>query len=676
MQRVLAVSVLAALVAVLSLGFLAGCGGGSTSSTNTVTQIILSPTTISLNEGAVVTLSAIAENAAGGTVAADIAFTSSNTSIATVSSGGLVCGGVWDANIINCNFTNGTGGVGQAVITATSGSVTATASVFVHERVDQVTTLLGSNCTSSGQAVGISGHAFSTSAPGCSTASPCDITSTVGPFAFGSNDTSIVDLNSSSVLTAAAPGATSVFSSVSGVNSVGVPYLTCPVATILVHSSVSSSTAFTVGVGGTETLTADVYDINGQYVKPTLNWGSSSTATATVAATGTVNNPGTATAVAGGTAYITASCSYPNCNKFVAAQYSQNVVTLTVTGSTSTTVYAASSNSKSLVPISTSANTAGTAITLPNYPNSIIGDPAGKSVYLGSSTGLMAVAAGGTTVTTFPVNGTIVAISPDGQYMLLSDSVAGSLNYFSITNGAISSSLAGVITTSDAYTPDSLYNEWLSGTTLGVGLPTGLSGQFTAPNAVIGVDFDAQGALNYVTSAVAQQIYVYSTCNTTLQQTLTANAPTLIKGMPNGTGAVAIDSPAIDVITTPSTVNAGCPTTTQSTINSYDLGAGPFTAQQVFINSDNSRVWIATNLPDMLVFYLPALTPTAIPLTGGATPFNGGITQDGSSVYVGTSDGTVHLISVSTLTDSKQIAVGLTDSNGNATPPNLVTVLP
>ena len=35
------------------------------------------------------------------------------------------------------------------------------------------------------------GEAFSTSAPGCSPSAPCDITSTVGPFTFGSNNATV-----------------------------------------------------------------------------------------------------------------------------------------------------------------------------------------------------------------------------------------------------------------------------------------------------------------------------------------------------------------------------------------------------------------------------------------------------------------------------------------------------
>ena len=151
MRRVSAVRVLAVLSAILLLVFLPGCGGSS-STNNKVTSLQLIPTSISLNEGAVSQLSASALDSSGGIIAADISFTSSNPNIATVSSGGLICGGVWDANIINCNATLGQAGVGQVTITATAPAfnVSATATVYVHERVDQVQTVIGTNCTTMG----------------------------------------------------------------------------------------------------------------------------------------------------------------------------------------------------------------------------------------------------------------------------------------------------------------------------------------------------------------------------------------------------------------------------------------------------------------------------------------------------------------------------------------------
>ncbi len=776
MQQFSSVRVLAALVTAICLfllALLAGCGGGSATTNPTPSTIVLSPTTVSLNEGDVTTISAIAQNSSGATVAADITFTSSNASIATISTGASICAGVWDSGFIVCTPTIGQAGVGKVTITATSGTAKATMTVYVHEKVDRLIVNPLSGCTTMGQVISVSASAFNTSAPGCSQASPCDITSTVGPIAFTSNDFSvaasasgiestysgttnsptytsggtitgsvgqtcqlssfngvtgamatvaltgvntiasgtqltvtdqgtggttppttatlsngtatcsgtanvITALAASSAITAENPGATSIFASVSGLNSPAVPYTTCPVAEIFVHSAASQDTSFTLTTGGTVALTADVYDSTGEYIKPTLTWGTSAPASATVAATGTAaNNPGTITAVAPGTAYITASCNYPNCNTNLPPQYSMNVATATFSGSTSTTVYAASTNSTTLIPITTSTNTAGTAITLPNLPNSIISDPAGTMLYLGSSSGLMVVNLSSSAVTTLGVNGTIVAISADGKSLLISDSVGNTINYLSITSQTVPFAHSGDTTNSSAYTPDSEVNEWLNGDQLGVAIPAVF---FTNPTLAYtgdALDISGQGGLTYITSSSAHQIHVLATCNQAEVQVppLSANSPTLIKAIPNGTGAVAADSPAIDVVTT-GAVSASCPATAASSIASFDLGAGPFTPQQMFMSPDSSAVWIISDLPELLSFNLATLTPSSIPLIGGATPLSGGITLDGAIIYVGANDGTVHRVAVSGGGDVGQIAVGLKDASGAAVSPNLVYVVP
>jgi hypothetical protein len=769
MQRVPTIRVVTAIAAIPFLLFLAACGGGSTSSSTVVSQILLSPTTVSLNEGAVVGLSAVAENSSGGVVAADLTFASSNNNVATISSGGLICGGVWDANIINCNATNGPDGVGQVTITVSStNNITATATVYVHEQVDQVVAVVNGDCTTMGQAINISGLAYSTSAPGCSPSAPCDITSTVGPFTFSSNDTSIAatsagiastfssstdsptytsggtttgskgqtcNLSSfngvtnatatvaltgnntiaagtqltvtnsgygglvapttatltsgtatcsgtatvitaltSGVLTAETPGLTTTFASVSGVNSVAVPYLTCPVNSINIHSSSDSTTTFILNATNTQGLTADVYDTHAQYIQPKLTWGSSLTAVATVATGTTGNNPATVTAVAPGTAYITASCSYPNCNKGVPAQYSQNIVTTTVNGGNATTVYAASTNSLSLIPIPTTTNTAGTAITLPNYPNSIVADPSGSVVYLGSSSGLMAVTVSSGTVTNLGVHGTVLAITPDSLFLLIDDTATNLVYYYSVSGASYTLAPANAALTGAAYTPDSSFNEWVAGTQWGLGYPTGLIGLPTLPYTANSLDLIAEGGLSYITAP--GQVTVYSTCNQAQGQVLTANNPTLIKALPNGTGAVATDSPNIDLVSTVPPLSTGCPITTTTSLGGYDMGVGAYTPQQLFMSPDNNYAYIISNLPELLVFNLPGLAPSTVPFVGGATAFNGGITPDSSRIYVGTSDSTVHMVQTFQMQDQAQIAVNLKDANGVLTTPNLVCVVP
>jgi hypothetical protein len=885
MRRFPVVSVLATLSTATLLFLLVGCGGGGNSSNSTVTTITLAPMSISLNEGGVASLSASALNSSGAAVAADITFTSSNNNIATVSSGGVVCGGVWDANIINCQATIGQAGVGQVTITATSGNATATATVYVHLQVDRVVTNPFSACFSMGQVIPTTASVYNTSAPGCSQSAPCDITNTVGPITFGSNDltvaansagietaysastnsptytsggaitgskgqtcklssfgvgtTSGIDpvyspvtnsptytsggtitgtigqtcdltnfngvsgaeatviltatnaiasgthltvlavgsgattapttatlsngtatcsgtatiitaltgvsgvgqpvigaeatvsltgsntiasgtqltvtapgygattppttamlsngtatcsgtanvitaLNGGGIFTAQNPGATTIFGSVSGVHGVGVPYLTCPAVSILVHDAGSSNTSFTLSPAGTQPLTADVLDSNGQSIHPTLTWGSSSSAivAATVGTTGP--NPATLTAVAPGTAYITASCAYPDCNNGLPAQYSQNVVTATVSGSSTTNAYAASTNSLTLVPISTSTNTAGTSIKLPYQPNSMVVDPAGANLYLGSSSGLMVVNLTSNAVTTQSVTGTVIAISPNSTYLLLSDSVANAVYYYNLSTTTVTYITSGFTTSSSAYTPDSKFNAWVSGTELTSGLQTGLllnlpgNGMLNlAPYTTNSVAISGQGGLTYVTGTNPSEVDLFSTCNQSMVQALSAGSPVLIQAIPNGTGAVATDSPSVDVVSNPGTLNQSCPImNSQIALNSFDLGVGPFTAKQLFMSPDSSRAWIISNLPEILEFNVQTSTPTVIPLSSGAVAYNGGITPDSAQIYVGTTDGTVHRINVASGSEVQTIVVNLQDASGNTAAPNLVVVQP
>jgi len=492
----------------------------------------------------------------------------------------------------------------------------------------------------------------------------------------------ITALNSGGVFTAENPGSTTIFGSVSGVTSVGVPYITCPAVSILVHDANSSNTSFTLNPGVTQPLTADVLDSAGQSIKPTLTWGSSIPAVASVVTGTTGNNPATLTAVAAGTVSITAACSYPDCNANLPAQYSMNVVTATVPGTTSTNVYAASTNSLTLVPISTSTGTTGTAITLPYQPNSMVADPAGANLYLGSSSGLMMVNLTSNAVTTQSVTGTIIAISPDSNYLLLSDSVANAVYYYSLRSQAITYTSSGFTTASSAYTPDSKFNQWVSAMDLTSGLQTGLqlslpgNGMLTLPFTTSAVAISAQGGLTYVSGSNPGEIDVRSTCDQSDVQVLSATAPTLIQEIPNATGAVAADSPSVDVVSTAATLSQGCPITTPSTVTSFDMGVGPFTAGQLFMSSDSSRAWIISNLPELLEFNLQSSTPSVIPYSAGAVGYSGGVTADGSQVYVGTSDGTVHVINVATNSDVQPIAVNLKDANGNLVVPNLVAVRP
>jgi hypothetical protein len=678
MRQFSAAQLVAAFISILSLSLLVGCGGTSTT-TNPVTSITMVPSSTSMNIGQVVKITGVTKNYAGSTIVADVSYSSSNPNIVSISPTGLMCAGTWDPNFIDCTPLPGKTGVGQVTITATSGSVTATAPVYSHLQVDRITVNPPTGCVSVGATPNYIATAYSTTASGCSAAVPCDITTTVGPISFFSTDLQVMANNTTTgVLTATNPGSTSIYANVAGLNSIPESALVCPIVSILIHDASSSNTAFTLAPTATQNLIADVIDSAGNSVTPVLTWSAVPAGVASL--TGTVNNSvvtpnsQTVTANTGGTTIITATCSTPSCNRNINPQYGQNLVTVNVTGGTTTTVYAASTQSLTLVPISTSGNTVGTAIGLPYIPNSIVSNSAGTKVYLGSSTGIMTVDVLTATVTVSAAAvGQIVAASPNGQYLLVSDSTSGNVYVF---NTAGSNLLTHPVTSSSgAFTADGQSVSFLVGQQLYYDTIFPTSTVSNLPYVPDAVDVSAQGGMTYITSSALGAIDTRTTCNQSDWQALAATNPTLVAHLPNGNGAVVVDSPSVDVVTT-GTIPAGCPPTPQSTVASYNLGFGNFTARQMFISPTSSAAYIISNLPQVIAFDLTSLAPFSIPLANSAQPFSGGMTIDGTQVYVGASDGAVHNLSVANHTDAAQIAVGLKDVTGNAVSPNLVLVLP
>jgi hypothetical protein len=94
------------------------------------------------------------------------------------------------------------------------------------------------------------------------------------------------------------------------------------------------------------------------------------------------------------------------------------------------------------------------------------------------------------------------------------------------------------------------------------------------------------------------------------------------------------------------------------------------------MTTDSSTAWVISNLSNLLGFNVSSLSPITVPVAGGATPLYGGLSLDGTQLWVGTTDNTVHRIDTSVPGDVAQVGVNLTDANGNVTAPNLVCVLP
>jgi hypothetical protein len=343
------------LAAVLSFCFISGCGGHSSGGTSPYpARITLNPpVSTSVQLGTIFTFTATAQNSSNSNVSTSFTFSSSNTSILNLAPNGVACAGHWDAAYTTCS----PGGVGVATVTAEAfGATSAPTYVFVHPPVDniRVTGVLLNGvpvqepCLAQGQSMTVEAHAFSQGS---------DITSSVGPFTWSADNSTVVKLTpftnpaaspfypfatNQATATATTPGLTQIYATASGVTSntfyqpqyqnpqgVTSPPLdffeTCLIQNItleLGHLG-SQQTTFTATKGTAQTVFATVTDVMGNTSLPSSN---SPVVLSNIPLTWTASQPAAVAPATGchlscalstpspGAGAITASCSPPTCN--------------------------------------------------------------------------------------------------------------------------------------------------------------------------------------------------------------------------------------------------------------------------------------------------------------------------------------------------------------------------
>jgi hypothetical protein len=131
----------------------------------------------------------------------------------------------------------------------------------------------------------------------------------------------------------------------------------------------------------------------------------------------------------------------------------------------------------------------------------------------------------------------------------------------------------------------------------------------------------------------------------------------------DGTDLLALDPPGIDLIHVASITAPSSPTQcAQSVTNSYqgfvNLGQGQFTPIDFLVSTDSTKAYIlAQGFGSVLSYTIGGGSSSAIPLVGNVTALSGGLTEDGSTLYVGTTDGGVHVVSTVLGGDTTQIAI-------------------
>ncbi len=710
-----------------------GCGGGvTTAPTQVVTPgiVTLSPQPdVSLEIGGVGSFTASAQDASGLPLTPSplISFVSSNPTVVQVAASGLACAGKWDS-LTNPQICT-PGPVGTAVVTATSAGVSSPpATVHVHQHIDSIVLsevpgqlqstdvcklgsifpgVVGLSRTQTFNFQATAYYRAAGPAPGL------DITDTVGPFNWAALNASasIVTLNSSASglqpgqvkVTANNPGMTGIFASVSGVNSPPVQIITCPVKSISLAIQNTNETSFIVQ-NGSKTITATVTDSSDTEITGTNLLWSTSDASAFGASAGTV------TSVRPGSATVIASCTPPTCNfGFLNPQaiYPQSVIRATGTGSgtgvlQTTTVWLASTECgvpdattqvvvnndncvSTILPIDTATGITGVGVDLPVAPNSIRFNRQGTSVYLGTdsgrlgTTGLSIVSPSSTagtaptitSVTAAP--GKVLAISPDGQKVIVSDTVDTPNQVFALTGSSTTTALPIVGATTAEFAPDSSKAYILAGTNLYVYSPSEALKKITLTAPATDVTFLANGAFAYLSGGSGSaQITTRKTCDSDVArdsggtiQTVNSlpGPPQFIKTLPDATGIVALRSPGISLVDIASAPTGcappaagspgGFPTVQNGAVTSFNFGQGNFTPKQFMLASSGKRAYIlASDLSNIIVFNLDSETTSTIQLSGNSIPLQASLSTDGKTLYVLAKDTVTNVSSVHTLDTS------------------------
>ena len=713
----------------LGCAFLPACNSNKT--TNVITyqvpasvDLCLSPSSscagglnVSLEVGQSQALTATARNAASQVLAEIFSFQSSNSAVLTIASNGTACAGTWDSLTTPLVCTPGPTGITQVTATA-QGVSSPPVTVYVHQHVTSVTIskvpnqppTLSSTCFSKGAPSGPESALYEAFAFN----GAADITPSVGPFSWqtvpvGGQTTGAVTLSAppagaplnQEIATANVPGMTLFFTTVSGLHSQPVQFETCPVQSISVSALGNPATSFVVNTGTSTTLNATVIDSLGMtLVGVPLTW--SSTNPISVSASGAIStiygSAGTASASSIGGGAVIASCTPPACNGGIRPSlpiYPRAAITFTVRSTSnpaSPTVYASSTGcstttttcNPTVVPItkasSSSAFAAGSPVTIPFTPNSILFDDRGTNAYLGVDSSVFGTRSlmtftGASASSVTNVAGKVLAVSPDATVSVISDTADSPNQVFVCSNCSSSSRsvTALLITgaTAAAFSPDSLKAYIVAGNQLYVYSKTDALQTISLNAPATDVAFFPEGAFAYLAGGAASAVTVRRTCDNSQDPgpaatVTTAATPIMIRALPDAATVVVLDPPNLELINvSPNGVWAGCTPSVSDTIsNTFDLGQGPFTPTQFIISPDGSAAYILGKqpppnapLPFSFIMAFDFRTPTSsvISLAGSALPLTASLSPAGDLLFVGADDGAVHVIDTASQTDTQQV---------------------
>lgn len=525
---------------------------------------------------------------------------------------------------------------------------------------------------------------------------------------------------------------------------------TCPIQSITLQLSpngvLNGQTSFTANKGAAELTTAIVTDVLGNssllnntgapvLSKIPLTWSASEplavSATACTNLNCSISTPGA------GAGSVTAACTPPTCNigfpqvppglsasstcaaflglpscqPFIPVPvYATTAISGEVAGApTATSVLATSVDcapnnfcNTDLYNVSTSTNLPGNPTALPVPPNSVMFDLAGDKAYMGSQFGAQLITTSNLGSSNNPftaigtVTGNILAISPNGNFAIFSDTVH-SPNQVYVTNLASAASpgispfnITGA--TAAGFSPDGLKAFIVAngGNSIYVYSTQQALQNLTSLPAGTGsanlVTFSPNGAFAYIagTPPIGPALTVLNLCDNSLADTVPLDAtPAFLRlfpslqavGVPDRARFLTLDTTGMDLITATNTAitigpsnpppQGSCPQSVTHTVQRVDLHSGTFNPVAFFVSPDGSQAYIvASDRSSILVYNFNTGAVSGIELAGNATPVVplnpgqtvAGITTDGALLYVAASDGLLHQVSTTSAVDLAQIS--------------------
>ena len=758
-------------------------GGDSGETTGQVTTITLTPIVygISLNFaeiGQINTPSSTDCKGASASIGSYIYGTTDMTIADIQPNSGRLCGGTWNRNsgggIPDYTYCIPTNKSGVAYISASADGVTSNPlPIFIHPVVTSIvlggpssncttdpTTAccplatvgavtappyLASSCLSQGSTAQLVARVFAGTG-----ANQTNISCLTGHLQYTVQGASsltavspVVSIDQNGVATANQPGSVLISANISNAASSAGYFSTCPPASIALAApgaltSGTPTNPVVVNQNNPQPLQITVLDTKGNPITGmTVEY--ESTSPTTIPAGSSV------TPILAGAASISAVCQPPNCNSSAYNQIglfgnglpiTSNSINLTAPGTNSTVLYMASTQSLYVGSRDFTQTGLAQPFLLPYLPNSMVITNDGSTIYMGSSTALMVLNAVNTLAITRtdPTSpGTVLAVSPDGSMIVISDPVKQVTTLESSSGSAVTT--YGGVGTHAEFSPDSqtvyitagnqvlIYSAYTGWTSI---TPATTAG---TPVTDVAVTVPAVGAY-FAGPTTTARGYCPSSTATTVGGVVTEtnvfyppadNSPAItdrIAATNDGLhilGATVTPAPALsDLRVEIPAGNANGPqVTVVCPVGNQATGSGGTTGTTGGLTFSNTLSTIsltpvtATAITGVLptsdstlavVTYsgsggvLPAYVPSAsgsgtisyIKLSGTATaPIAGVISADNSTIYVGTqTDNLVHLINRSTLSDSSTLAPnltaapGLTVTFGSPVPVNLLVQKP